>query len=155
MLAWGDVRLAKSTFAVYMRKSAAFGVTLTPFRQVLQRSFPPDFHDRFTICTLLETVVGGAKSQRRLWLAIFFVGLTPACEFPWPKVANVYNFPEAGVTCMKEKLRRTKTGMGSVSRLIATTCTPYRTHLWCPRISPPLLCTTQDFFLNVALPSHR
>ena len=32
----------------YMRKSAAFGVTLTPFRQVRQRPFPPDFHDCFT-----------------------------------------------------------------------------------------------------------
>ena len=56
---------------------------------------------------------------------------------------------------MKEQLRRTKNGTGSVSRLIATTYTPYGTHLWCPRISPPLLHSTQVFFLSVAQPSRR
>ena len=78
-----------------MRKSAAFGVTLTPFRQVRQRPFPPDFHDRFTTQSLLETLVGGARSHHPLWLAIFFVGLTRAnCHDP--RFPMCTTFPKPG-----------------------------------------------------------
>ena len=63
------------------------------------------------------------------------------------------SFPKPGY--YERKFCRTKNGTGSVSRLIATTYTPYGTHLWCPRISPPLLHSTHVFFFSVAQPSHR
>ena len=63
------------------------------------------------------------------------------------------SFPKPGY--YERKLRRTKNGTGSVSRLIATTYTHYGSHVWCPRISPPLLHSTQVFSFSVAQPSHR